>query len=141
HLARGMIGRDKCGIMPIRGHSGVQGGGECGVSPTTLPGSRPLTEETAKEMSTLWGGHAVPTWKGKTTGPMIEACHAGEVDSLSTIGGHLLATMPEPSYAAAAMGRVRFRIHQDIVVNTSALLEPAGAVMLLPAATPHQQSG
>ena len=30
-LARGMFGRPKCGIMPIRGHSGVQGGGECGV--------------------------------------------------------------------------------------------------------------
>src|SRR6266850_8198498 len=26
-LSRGMLGRDKCGIMPIRGHSGVQGGG------------------------------------------------------------------------------------------------------------------
>ena len=109
HLSRGMIGRDKCGIMPIRGHSGVQGGGECGVSPTSLPGNRTLDEDTAKEMSALWGGHAVPTWKGKTTGPMVEACHEGEIDLLYNIGGNLLATMPEPSYVAEAMRRVRFR--------------------------------
>jgi molybdopterin-dependent oxidoreductase alpha subunit len=141
HLARGMIGRDKCGIMPIRGHSGVQGGGECGVSPTSLPGNRALTEETAKEMSAFWGGHAVPTWKGKTTGPMIEACHAGEIDFLYNIGGNLLATMPEPSHVADAMRRVRFRIHQDIVVNTSALLEPADAILLLPAETRYEQRG
>jgi predicted molibdopterin-dependent oxidoreductase YjgC len=39
------------------------------------------------------------------------------------------------------MGRVRFRIHQDIVVNTSALLEPADAVLLLPAETRYEQRG
>ncbi|MBI1994208.1 MAG: molybdopterin-dependent oxidoreductase, partial [Deltaproteobacteria bacterium] len=37
-LARGMLGREKCGIMPIRGHSGVQGGGECGSEPDRFPG-------------------------------------------------------------------------------------------------------
>jgi molybdopterin-dependent oxidoreductase alpha subunit len=141
HLARGMIGRDKCGIMPIRGHSGVQGGGECGVSPTSLPGNRALSEETAREMSAFWGGHAVPTWKGKTTGPMVEACHDGEIDFLYNVGGNLLATMPEPAYVVEAMRRVRFRIHQDIVVNTSALLEPGGTVLLLPAETRYEQRG
>ena len=29
-LSRGMLGRDKCGIMPIRGHSGVQGAASAG---------------------------------------------------------------------------------------------------------------
>ncbi len=96
HLSRGMIGRDKCGIMPIRGHSGVQGGGECGVSPTSLPGNRTLDEETAKEMSAFWGGHAVPTWKGKTTGPMVEACHAGEIDCSTTSGATCSRRCPSP---------------------------------------------
>ena len=32
-LSRGMLGRDKCGIMPMRGHSGDQGGGDCGAEP------------------------------------------------------------------------------------------------------------
>ena len=37
-LSRGMLGREKCGIMPIRGHSGVQGGEECGTEPDKFPG-------------------------------------------------------------------------------------------------------
>ena len=30
-LARGFFGRNECGVMPIRGHSGVQGGAEMGA--------------------------------------------------------------------------------------------------------------
>ncbi len=39
-LARGNVGRPKTGIVPIRGHSGVQGTAECGVDPDKLPGRR-----------------------------------------------------------------------------------------------------
>ena len=37
-LARGWVGREGCGLMPIRGHSGVQGGAEMGCYATALPG-------------------------------------------------------------------------------------------------------
>lgn len=141
HLARGMIGRPKTGIMPIRGHSGVQGGGECGVAPDTYPGPRPVNEETAAELSALWNGHPVPTWKGLTTGPMMEAAERGEIDFFYSVGGNLLLTMPDPERVAGALRKVRVRVHQDIVVNTSALLEPGELVVLLPAQTRYEQRG
>ena len=37
-LARGNVGRPGAGLMPIRGHSGVQGGSEMGAYATALPG-------------------------------------------------------------------------------------------------------
>ena len=37
-LSRGWIGKPGCGLMPIRGHSGVQGGAEMGCFSTALPG-------------------------------------------------------------------------------------------------------
>ena len=37
-LTRGFVGRDMCGLMPIRGHSGVQGGAEMGAYATAFPG-------------------------------------------------------------------------------------------------------
>jgi molybdopterin-dependent oxidoreductase alpha subunit len=141
HLSRGMIGRDKCGIMPIRGHSGVQGGGECGVSPTTFPGLRPVNEQTAAEMSALWGGLPVPHWKGLSTGPMVEAAFEGQLDLLYNMGGNLLATMPDPLYVKEAFARVKVRVHQDIVINTSMLLDPGELVVLLPAQTRYEQRG
>ena len=41
-LARGNVGRDGAGLMPIRGHSGVQGGAEMGAYATSLPGNVPI---------------------------------------------------------------------------------------------------
>lgn len=37
-ILRGFFGRKHCGVMPIRGHSGVQGSGEMGADPFSLPG-------------------------------------------------------------------------------------------------------
>ncbi len=141
HLSRGMIGKEKCGIMPIRGHSGVQGGGECGVSPNKLPGGRTLNEETAAEMSALWGGLPVPTWPGHTTGPMLEAACNGDFDLLYNMGGNLLGTMPDPPYVRDAFSKVKVRVHQDIVINTSMLLDPGRLLVLLPAQTRYEQRG
>lgn len=140
HLSRGMIGKEKCGILPIRGHSGVQGGGECGVSPTTLPGGRKVNEENCAEMSALWGFN-VPTTKGLTTVPMVKAAHQGEIDFLYNVGGNLLHTMPDPDTVAEAMGQVSMRIHQDIVVNASMLIDPGEVLLLLPAQTRYEQRG
>jgi len=35
-LTKGYVGRDKCGLMPIRGHSSVQGGAEMGAYATAF---------------------------------------------------------------------------------------------------------
>ncbi len=42
-LARGFLGRDKCGVMPIRGHSSVQGGAEMARIRRLSPAARPST--------------------------------------------------------------------------------------------------
>lgn len=140
HLSQGAIGRPKTGVMPIRGHSGVQGGGECGVSPTKLPGGFPVNEETAARFEALWG-HPVPTQPGRATGEMLEAAWNGEIDFLYNVGGNLLQTMPEPGWVAEAFGRIGVRVHQDINLNTSALLEPGELVVVLPAQTRYEQRG
>ncbi|HWG92530.1 MAG TPA: molybdopterin-dependent oxidoreductase, partial [Candidatus Thermoplasmatota archaeon] len=137
-LSRGMIGREKCGIMPIRGHSGVQGGGEIGVDPARFPGGFDVTPENAKRFETLWG-HPVPGERGMMTGAMLEAAHAGGLDLLYTVGGNLVETMPDPRYVKEALRKVRVRIHQDIVLNTSTLAEPGEMVLVLPAQTRYEQ--
>ena len=46
-LARGNVGRPGAGLMPIRGHSGVQGGAEMGAYATAFPGNVPISPESA----------------------------------------------------------------------------------------------
>jgi len=139
-LARGMLGRERCGIMPIRGHSGVQGGGECGVDPDKYPGGFEVArEEDRRRFEALWG-RPLPAWKGHRTLQMLEATHRGEIDFLYSMGGNLLETMPDRDYMRTALSRAGLRIHQDIVLNTSSLLE-GPAVLLLPAETRYETTG
>jgi molybdopterin-dependent oxidoreductase alpha subunit len=136
-LARGMLGREKCGIMPIRGHSGVQGGGECGVDPDKYPGGFEVGhEDDRRRFERLWD-HPLPAWKGHRTLQMLEAAHRGEIDFLYSLGGNLLETMPDRAYMLDALSRLKLRVHQDIVFNTSSLL-PGHAVLLLPAETRYE---
>lgn len=139
-LARGMLGKAACGLVPIRGHSGVQGGGECGSVPDLFPGNVPITEESAARFGELWG-FPVPAWKGMNCGAMLEAAHAGELDVLYAVGGNFLETMPNPARMREAMTRVPLRVHQDITLNTSMLMDSGEATLLLPAKTRYEQEG
>jgi molybdopterin-dependent oxidoreductase alpha subunit len=149
-LSRGMVGREKCGLMPIRGHSGVQGSAEVGAVPNALPGGVPLkdasgapNESALARFERLWG-FSVPRDPGLTAVDTIDAAHRGELDVLYAMGGNFLETLPEPKFVRQALERVPFRIHQDIVLTSPMLLEPAvdgGTVVILPARTRYEQRG
>ena len=139
-LARGMLGREKTGILPIRGHSGVQGGGECGVDPDKYPGGFEVANPADRaRFESLWEA-PLPAWPGHRTLQMMEAAHRGEIDFLYSLGGNLLETMPDRAYMLEALSRVRLRIHQDIVLNTSSLLR-GRTVLILPAQTRYETPG
>lgn len=139
-LIRGNLGREKCGIMPIRGHSGVQGGGECGVDADKFPGGFDINPENAVRLSKLWGKE-IPAQRGYKTGQMLEAARAGKLDALYTIGGNLLETMPDRSFVVEALRKVRVRVHQDIVLNSYATLDAGEVLILLPAETRYESGG
>lgn len=137
-LSRGMLGREKCGIMPIRGHSGVQGGGECGSEPDRFPGGFEVNEENARRFSNLWR-HPVPAAPGLKVPQMIEAAHRGEMDFLYSIGGNLLETTADRRFVEEALAQVSVRVHQDFVLNSSMLIDAEEAVVLLPGQTRYEQ--
>ena len=137
-LARGMLGREKCGIMPMRGHSGAQGGGECGFAPDKFPGGFAVNDESARRFSNLWH-HPVPSTPGLKLPDMIEAVHQGKCKFLYSVGGNLLDALPDTSFISAALARLPMRVHQDIVLNTSMLLDAEEIVILLPGQTRYEQ--
>jgi molybdopterin-dependent oxidoreductase alpha subunit len=138
--ARGMVGKKRCGVMAIRGHSGVQGGSEVGLAPDKLPGGAPVTPEEARKLSALWGAR-VPEGPGLAAPEMIEAAHEGRMDFLYSMGGNLLETLPDRKFVRRALERVGVRIHQDIVLNSSMLVPPGDIVLLLPAMTRYEMPG
>jgi molybdopterin-dependent oxidoreductase alpha subunit len=139
-LARGFVGRERCGLMPIRGHSGVQGGAEMGAYATAFPGGLPINAETAARFADLWG-FAPPPTPGLNAVQMIDAAAAGDLDLLYSVGGNFLETLPQPDHVRRALENTPFRVHQDIVVTKQMLVEPREEVLLLPATTRYEQPG
>lgn len=138
-LARGNVGRDGAGLMPLRGHSGVQGGAEMGAYATALPGGVTPTPESAAALAQQWG-FAVPDHAGLTAAEIPEAALRGDLDLLWMSGGNFLEALPDPRMVERAMEQVPLRVHQDIVVNSQMLL-PGDDVILLPVATRYEQEG
>jgi molybdopterin-dependent oxidoreductase alpha subunit len=137
-LARGNVGRPGAGLMPIRGHSGVQGGAEMGAYATSLPGGIALDGESAARLSAEYG-FTVPAHRGLSASEMVEAAHRGELDVLYSCGGNFLEVLPDPHQVRAALERVPLRVYQDVVVTTQMLIDPGEDVVLLPAATRYEQ--
>jgi predicted molibdopterin-dependent oxidoreductase YjgC len=139
-LARGTVGRPGAGLMPIRGHSGVQGGAEMGCYATAFPGGVAITADAAAELASQWG-FDVPATPGLTAAEMVDAARRGALDVLWSSGGNFLDVLPAPDFTRTALARTPLRVHQDIVVTHQMLVEPGETVVLLPAATRYEQEG
>lgn len=131
-LARGLLGQPNRGLVPIRGHSGVQGGAEVGCTPK-------VDGETAARWANVWG-FPVPDTPGWTAAEMVEHSARGEIDLFWMLGGNFLETLPDVERSTDALRRPRLRVHQDILVSSSMLVDGAD-VLLLPAATRYESPG
>ncbi len=138
-MSQGFIGKPGCGMMPIRGHSGVQGGAEMGAYATVFPG-RAISEQGADELEALWGFRP-PARAGYDTVAMVAAAGRGELDVLYAIGGNFTGTLPQPDDVDRALSKVKVRVHQDIFFTTSMLLDAQEAVYVLPAKTRYEHVG
>jgi molybdopterin-dependent oxidoreductase alpha subunit len=139
-LARGNVGRPGAGLMPIRGHSGVQGGAEMGCYATAFPGGKAITAANAESLAAEWG-FPVPATVGLDASEMVEAARRGELDVLWSSGGNFLDVLPAPEVTRTALSRTALRVHQDIMVSHQMLVDPGETVVLLPAATRYEQAG
>ncbi len=139
-LLCGFVGREKCGLMPIRGHSGVQGGAEMGAYANVYPGGVPITGEQADRLEALWGFRP-PVRVGLDTVAMIQAAERGELDVMYAVGGNFVDTLPQPERVERALENVPVRIHQDIVLTPKMLLPAKDVVYVLPAKTRYESVG
>ncbi|GGD90095.1 FdhF/YdeP family oxidoreductase [Paenibacillus nasutitermitis] len=143
-LLRGFLGREHCGLMPIRGHSGVQGSGEMGADPFSLPGGE-FKGADIPRVEREWG-FELPRWQGDIVGVSLENTqlpddHERKLKVFYTSGGNFLETMPDPEFVRTCLESVDLRVHQDIVLNTSTLVDAQEEVIVLPAMTRYEQPG
>ena len=108
-LLRAMIGRRNAGVMPIRGHSNVQGMGSVGVTPTLKTGIIKRFEERL--------GITPPTSPGYDTMACMKASHRGEMDFALCLGGNLYGSNPDLKFAAESMSKLKQLVYMSTTLN------------------------
>ncbi|UIE37232.1 FdhF/YdeP family oxidoreductase [Leptodesmis sichuanensis] len=109
-LITGNAGRMGTGVMPVRGHSNVQGFGSMGVTVR-------LRQEIKQALEQLLG-RSLNLPKGYHTRDLIEAAEAGKVDSLICVGGNLYGANPDSEQAKRALGNIDTIVYLSTKPNT-----------------------
>lgn len=123
-LLRGMVGRPHAGLMPIRGHSNVQGIGSVGVTPT-------LKQAIFERLQSRFGVE-LPTTPGKDTMACMEAAAAGELKVGFCLGGNLYGSNPDSTFADAALAELDLLVQLNTTLNTGHARGLAKETIVLP---------
>jgi molybdopterin-dependent oxidoreductase alpha subunit len=123
-IARGMIGKKGAGLLPLRGHSNVQGMGSVGVVPA-LKGA--IANAIEKEL-----GVTLPKSSGFDTMAGMESAHEGDVDFVCCLGGNLVGANPDTRFAIEAMARVGLVSYLSTTLNQGHFIGRGGETILLP---------
>lgn len=110
-LLCGMIGHPGSGLLPLRGHSNVQGVGSMGVTPA-------LKEEVFASIEANLGV-SLPIDSGMDTLACMRAAHAGNIDCAFLLGGNLYAANPNSAFADAALAAIPFKVQISSSLNLS----------------------
>lgn len=124
-LLRGMAGKRFAGLLPLRGHSNVQGVGTIGVKPV-------LPAEVLTRMESALGV-TLPKGKGLDTMAAMLAADAGRIDVAIIMGGNLFSANPDSAFAARALDRIGFKLFLTTTLNRGHVVGVAkGASLVLP---------
>ena len=109
-LMRGMVGKPGAGLMPIRGHSNVQGIGSVGVTPK-------LKDAIFARLQSHFNIQ-LPTTAGLDTMGCMEAADQGRMRAAFCLGGNLFGSNPDATYAAQALRGLDLLVYMSTTLNT-----------------------
>ncbi|MCC7086102.1 MAG: FdhF/YdeP family oxidoreductase [Pirellulales bacterium] len=123
-LMRGMIGKPNSGLLPIRGHSNVQGIGTVGVTPK-------LKDAVLERLQSHFGVK-LPTEPGLDTMACMDAATNGQVKFGWCLGGNLYGSNPDATYARNALSKLDLLVYLNTTLNTGHASGLAQETIILP---------
>ncbi|MEO2046177.1 MAG: FdhF/YdeP family oxidoreductase [Pirellulales bacterium] len=123
-LLRGMVGRPGAGLLPIRGHSNVQGIGSVGVTPK-------LKEAIFERLQSHFGV-SLPTSAGRDTMECMEGAADGDLKFGFCLGGNLYGSNPDASFAQRALQNLDMLVYLNTTLNTGHAFGLARETIILP---------
>ncbi len=123
-LLRGMVGKPGAGMLPIRGHSNVQGIGSVGVTPK-------LKDAVLERLESHFGVR-VPETPGLDTLGCMDAMRAGKMRNAWCLGGNLFGSNPDATAARDAFEKLDFACYLSTTLNTGHAWGRAAETLILP---------
>lgn len=108
-LLRGMIGKVGAGLLPLRGHSNVQGIGTVGVKPE-------LSESVIQAMEADLK-ITLPKTKGLDTLACLRLAEQGGIKTALMMGGNLFEASPNTHWAEQALDKIDGKIYLTTTLN------------------------
>lgn len=131
-LLRGMVGREGAGLLPIRGHSNVQGVGSVGVTPQ-------LKQAVFDRLESHLGLR-LPTSRGMDTLSCMEAMRAGELSTGWCLGGNLFGANPDSNGMRKAFSQLDSLVYFNTTLNTGHIHGRAKETIILPMLARDEES-
>ena len=123
-LMRGMVGRKNAGLLPLRGHSNVQGIGSIGFTPELKKTFFDNLESSCNI--------SLPSQKGLDTLGCMEASHEGRFDFAWNLGGNLFGSNPDSQFAGKALEKIDFVLYMNTTLNQSHFQGRGQTTLILP---------
>jgi molybdopterin-dependent oxidoreductase alpha subunit len=131
-LLRGMIGKPYRGLLPLRGHSNVQGIGSVGVKPV-------LADDVFEKIESQLNVK-LPTTQGLDTFNGLKAAYEGKIDCACIIGGNLYSATPNSEWAKTALNNISFKCFLTTTINQGHLYGIDDSdVLILPVAARDEE--
>jgi molybdopterin-dependent oxidoreductase alpha subunit len=132
-MSRGMLGKEGAGLLPLRGHSNVQGIGSVGVVPK-LNNSFVSALENKLNLK-------LPSENGLDTMASMEAASRGEIDYAMCLGGNLIGSNPDTRFAMDAMAKIKLVSYMSTTLNQGHFAGRGEETLILPVLARDEENG
>ena len=137
-LVTGQLGRPGSGVSPLRGQNNVQGCGDAGCLPNSLPGYQGLSENTISRFQEAWSSESLPATNGLVVTDMVESMKQPDgVKAMYITGENPLLSEPDLHHAEEQFKNLEFLVVQDIFLHETAQI----ADVVLPATSFAEKDG
>ena len=129
-LVRGMVGKKHAGLLPIRGHSNVQGIGSMGVTPK-------LKKDIFDQLLKL--GVSLSSIKGLDTLACIKSAEKNEMDFSFCLGGNLYGSNPDSKLTTKSLSNIETIVYVSTSLNTGHIWGTGKNTIILPVLTRDEE--
>ena len=136
-MMTGNVGRDGCGLHPLRGQNNVQGASDAGLIPMVFPDYQRVDDAAVHEkFEQLWNA-PLDSQPGLTVVEIVNAAIRGDIRGMYVMGENPAMSDPDATHARAGLAALEMLVVQDIFLTETAAL----ADIILPASVFAEKTG